>query len=192
MTKRSRDPIKHHDNEARFVGYSVSVFVFLSIWFLFPSLRQNLMNSNAPFRSKLSSQFDHHWNQEHFSESCLESTNWVTLLTLHCQVSMIITIEVGVAFSRIHISLVIGIKPWNIDSIYVWIKSSNYFPCFIRYRTVEATSWSELPAINKTVAVVDNLQPGERYVIQVRSVSHRVESFSPQELEQTVRKLERK
>ncbi|KAK3875168.1 hypothetical protein Pcinc_019949, partial [Petrolisthes cinctipes] len=56
----------------------------------------------------------------------------------------------------------------------------------VRYRTVEATTWSELPAINTTVAVVDNLQPGERYVIQVRSVSHRVESFSPQELEQTV------
>ncbi|XP_071530896.1 tyrosine-protein phosphatase 10D-like isoform X2 [Panulirus ornatus] len=56
----------------------------------------------------------------------------------------------------------------------------------VRYRTVETTDWTELPAINKTLATVDDLQPGERYVIQVRSVSHRVESFTSQEVEQTV------
>ncbi|XP_042228695.1 tyrosine-protein phosphatase 10D-like isoform X1 [Homarus americanus] len=56
----------------------------------------------------------------------------------------------------------------------------------VRYRTVETSNWLELPAINTTSAVVDNLQPGERYIIQVRSVSHRVESFTPQEVEQTV------
>ncbi|KAK8744117.1 hypothetical protein OTU49_001005 [Cherax quadricarinatus] len=56
----------------------------------------------------------------------------------------------------------------------------------VRYRTVETSVWTDLPAINKTLAVVDNLQPGERYVIQVRSVSHHVESFTPQEVEQTV------
>nr|XP_045582718.1 tyrosine-protein phosphatase 10D-like isoform X1 [Procambarus clarkii] len=56
----------------------------------------------------------------------------------------------------------------------------------VRYRTVEISAWTDLPAINRTLAIVDNLQPGERYVIQVRSVSHHVESFTPQEVEQTV------
>lgn len=62
------------------------------------------------------------------------------------------------------------------------------FLIIFRYRTVETTDWTELLAINRTLATVDNLQPGERYVIQVRSVSHHVESFTPQEVEQTVRK----
>ncbi|XP_047492144.1 tyrosine-protein phosphatase 10D-like isoform X1 [Penaeus chinensis] len=56
----------------------------------------------------------------------------------------------------------------------------------VRSRTVESRDWVVLQAVNKTVAIVDHLQPGERYVIQVRSVSHYVESFTPQEVEQTV------
>ncbi|ROT62360.1 Tyrosine-protein phosphatase 10D [Penaeus vannamei] len=56
----------------------------------------------------------------------------------------------------------------------------------VRYRTVESRDWVVLQAVNKTVAVVDHLQPGERYVIQVRSVSHYVESFTAEEVEQTV------
>lgn len=60
-----------------------------------------------------------------------------------------------------------------------------------RYRTVESRDWVVLQAVNKTIAEVDHLQPGERYVIQVRSVSHHVESFTPEEVEQTVRKYEK-
>ncbi|XP_066970280.1 tyrosine-protein phosphatase 10D-like isoform X2 [Macrobrachium rosenbergii] len=56
----------------------------------------------------------------------------------------------------------------------------------VRYRTVEAKDWQRLPAINTTRAVVENLDPGEHYIIQVRSVSHRVESFTPEEVEATV------
>lgn len=63
-----------------------------------------------------------------------------------------------------------------------------YFITYHRYRTVESRDWVVLQAVNKTVAVVDHLQPGERYVIQVRSVSHYVESFTAEEVEQTVRK----
>ncbi|XP_066970331.1 tyrosine-protein phosphatase 10D-like [Macrobrachium rosenbergii] len=56
----------------------------------------------------------------------------------------------------------------------------------VRYRTTEAESWTNLPAINTTGATVDNLEPGERYVIQVRSVSYHVESFTAEEVERTV------
>lgn len=59
---------------------------------------------------------------------------------------------------------------------------------FFRYRTFEGTEWTELPTINQTVGAVERLEAGERYIIQVRSVSHHVESFSPQEVEQIVRK----
>ncbi|XP_076062887.1 protein tyrosine phosphatase 10D [Oratosquilla oratoria] len=56
----------------------------------------------------------------------------------------------------------------------------------VRYRTIESDLWTDLPPINQSVATVDNLQSGERYVIQVRSVSHRVESFTPEEVQHTV------
>ncbi|XP_068211169.1 tyrosine-protein phosphatase 10D-like isoform X2 [Palaemon carinicauda] len=56
----------------------------------------------------------------------------------------------------------------------------------VRYKTLEAKDWQRLPAINTTSAVVENLDAGEHYIIQVRSVSHRVESFTPEEVEETV------
>lgn len=60
-----------------------------------------------------------------------------------------------------------------------------------RYRTIEGSEWTELSPTNQTLAVVDQLEAGERYIIQVRSVSHHVESFSPQEVEQIVREYSR-
>ncbi|XP_069999561.1 tyrosine-protein phosphatase 10D [Penaeus vannamei] len=56
----------------------------------------------------------------------------------------------------------------------------------IRYRPVETGDWIVLPPVNKTSVVIDSLQPGERYLIQVRSVSHNVESFTPEGVEHTV------
>ncbi|XP_042885464.1 tyrosine-protein phosphatase 10D-like [Penaeus japonicus] len=56
----------------------------------------------------------------------------------------------------------------------------------IRYRPVEAGDWIKLPPVNKTSVVIDSLQPGERYLIQVRSVSHSVESFTSEGVEHTV------
>lgn len=57
-----------------------------------------------------------------------------------------------------------------------------------RYRPVEAGDWIELPPVNKTSVVMDNLQPGERYLIEVRSISHNVKSFTSEEVRHTVRK----
>ncbi|KAK8376280.1 hypothetical protein O3P69_008762 [Scylla paramamosain] len=56
----------------------------------------------------------------------------------------------------------------------------------VRYRTIDGSEWTELNPTNQTVATVEQLEAGERYIIQVRSVSHHVESFSPQEVEQII------
>lgn len=57
-----------------------------------------------------------------------------------------------------------------------------------RYRTFEGTGWTELPPTNQTVGVVKHLEAGEHYIIQVLSVSHLAERFSPQEVEQIIGK----
>ncbi|KAG0729552.1 Tyrosine-protein phosphatase 10D [Chionoecetes opilio] len=64
--------------------------------------------------------------------------------------------------------------------------NSRFTHYVVRYRTIEGSEWTELPPTNETNAVVEQLEAGERYVIQVRSVSHHVESFKPQEVEQIV------
>lgn len=69
---------------------------------------------------------------------------------------------------------------------YLSKKHSSVHVFHFRYRTYEGTEWTLLLPTNQTVGVVDHLEAGERYIIQVRSVSHHVESFSPQEVEQIV------
>lgn len=60
----------------------------------------------------------------------------------------------------------------------------------IRYRTESDTQWVRLPSVQatSTEAEVTDMTPGERYTIQVNTVSAGVESTSPQQVNHTVRK----
>ncbi|XP_047739809.1 tyrosine-protein phosphatase 10D-like, partial [Hyalella azteca] len=56
----------------------------------------------------------------------------------------------------------------------------------VRYRSSGNARWQELPPVNNSEAVVRGLLPGERYKLQVRAVSFRVESLLPAEIIHTV------
>ena len=66
------------------------------------------------------------------------------------------------------------------DVIVVW---------FIRYRTADNINWSELNAIGGSETELKHLSAGERYVVQITSASHRVESPAPIELQHTLCKF---
>lgn len=58
----------------------------------------------------------------------------------------------------------------------------------IRYRTDSEGTWVKLPGVNNTEAEVTDMTPGERYTIQVNTVSYGLESNEPQQLNHTVSK----
>lgn len=58
----------------------------------------------------------------------------------------------------------------------------------IRYRTDSDNQWVRLPAVQNTEAEVADMTPGERYTIQVNTVSYGLESNEPQQLNHTVSK----
>ncbi|XP_073996604.1 protein tyrosine phosphatase 10D isoform X2 [Rhodnius prolixus] len=72
-----------------------------------------------------------------------------------------------------------------------WIEpeESIYSEFSIRYRTEEESRWYKLPPVKRTVteAEVVDLTPGEKYTIQVNTVSFNVESARPLVLNHTVR-----
>lgn len=57
----------------------------------------------------------------------------------------------------------------------------------IRYRTESEKQWVRLPSVRSTEADVTDMTPGEKYTIQVNTVSYGVESPNPQQVNQTVR-----
>uniref|UniRef100_A0A1B0GHW2 protein-tyrosine-phosphatase n=2 Tax=Lutzomyia longipalpis TaxID=7200 RepID=A0A1B0GHW2_LUTLO len=57
----------------------------------------------------------------------------------------------------------------------------------IRYRTESERQWIRLPSVKSTEADVTDMTPGEKYTIQVNTVSYGVESPNPQHVNQTVR-----
>lgn len=57
----------------------------------------------------------------------------------------------------------------------------------IRYRTESEKQWIRLPSVKTTEADVTDMTPGEKYTIQVNTVSYGVESPNPQQVNQTVR-----
>ncbi|XP_018572478.1 tyrosine-protein phosphatase 10D [Anoplophora glabripennis] len=57
----------------------------------------------------------------------------------------------------------------------------------IRYRTDTINQWIKLPPVQNTEAEVTDMTPGERYTIQVNTVSYGLESNEPQQLNHTVR-----
>ena len=62
----------------------------------------------------------------------------------------------------------------------------NVFVYDVRYRT--DIKWYKLPPVRANEAEVTDMIPGEKYVIQVNTVSFGVESTEPLEVTQTVRK----
>ncbi|BET01485.1 protein-tyrosine phosphatase 10d [Nesidiocoris tenuis] len=76
------------------------------------------------------------------------------------------------------------------DSVVVrWMEPLDtvYSEYSIRYRTEEDAKWIKLPAVKSTEAEVADLTPGEKYTIQVNSVSFGVESPNPLQIQHTVR-----
>ncbi|XP_018337364.1 PREDICTED: tyrosine-protein phosphatase 10D isoform X4 [Trachymyrmex septentrionalis] len=57
----------------------------------------------------------------------------------------------------------------------------------IRYRTEDDPRWVKLPSVRDTEAEVADMTPGERYTIQVNTVSYGVESLYPLQVNHTVR-----
>lgn len=66
-------------------------------------------------------------------------------------------------------------------------KHSQFSSYAIRYRTESEKEWFNLPSVRTTEADVTDMTPGEKYTIQVNTVSYGVESPSPQQVNQTVR-----
>ena len=58
----------------------------------------------------------------------------------------------------------------------------------IRYRTEDDPRWVKLPSVKVTEAEVADMTPGEKYTIQVNTVSFGVESLYPLHVNHTVRK----
>lgn len=58
----------------------------------------------------------------------------------------------------------------------------------IRYRTDSGKIWINLPSVTDNEAEVFDMIPGEKYTIQVNTVSFNVESNGPLQVNQTVRK----
>jgi len=58
----------------------------------------------------------------------------------------------------------------------------------IRYRTEDDPRWVKLPSVRVTEAEVTDMTPGERYTIQVNTVSYGVESLYPLQVNHTVSK----
>jgi len=60
--------------------------------------------------------------------------------------------------------------------------------CVPRYRTEDDERWMKLAPSKSTEANVTNLVPGQRYILQVNTVSFGTESDQPLSVNQTVRK----
>lgn len=64
--------------------------------------------------------------------------------------------------------------------------SSLFSEYTIRYRTEDDPHWTRLPSVRRTEAEVTEMTPGERYTIQVNTVSFGVESLYPLQVNHTV------
>ncbi|XP_049810526.1 tyrosine-protein phosphatase 10D isoform X2 [Schistocerca nitens] len=66
-------------------------------------------------------------------------------------------------------------------------KNTLFSDFLIKYRTEDETSWVKLPLLQVPEAEIADMTPGEKYIIQVTTVSYGVESNKPQEVNNTVR-----
>lgn len=65
-------------------------------------------------------------------------------------------------------------------------ENSDFTEFYVRYRTEHDTQWNRLTVGKQTEAEIKNMINGERYTIQVNTVSFSVESPEPQEVNTTV------
>ncbi|XP_072759919.1 tyrosine-protein phosphatase 10D-like [Anoplolepis gracilipes] len=66
---------------------------------------------------------------------------------------------------------------------------SKFTEYIVKYRTEDYPRWIELPSIRKYTEVkVGDMTPGERYTIQVNTVSHRVKSLYPLQMNHIISK----
>lgn len=56
----------------------------------------------------------------------------------------------------------------------------------VKFKTIDSLYWREINGINSTFTDIRDLEAGERYLIKVTSVSNKVESINPREIEQTM------
>lgn len=84
----------------------------------------------------------------------------------------------------------VSIEKVTSNSVLVhWLppEKSEYTDYSIRYRTESEKQWVRLPSVKSTEADVTDMTPGEKYTIQINTVSYGVESEYPQLVNQTVR-----
>lgn len=56
----------------------------------------------------------------------------------------------------------------------------------VKFKTIDSHFWREINGINSTTTELKDLEAGERYLIEVISVSNKAESTEPKEIEQTM------
>lgn len=66
-------------------------------------------------------------------------------------------------------------------------KHSQFSEYAIRYRTESEKQWVSLSSVRDNAADVTDMTPGEKYTIQVNTVSFGVESPNPQQVNETIR-----
>ncbi|CAM1318251.1 Uncharacterised protein g6905 [Pycnogonum litorale] len=76
----------------------------------------------------------------------------------------------------------------NSSMIVTWNPPSNskYSHYVVRHRLADRGNWTKFEARNVTTYIIPKLVTGERYIVQVKTVSYRVESARSQQVEQTV------
>ncbi|KAF8774091.1 Tyrosine-protein phosphatase 10D like protein [Argiope bruennichi] len=80
------------------------------------------------------------------------------------------------------------VKASNTNMIIVWTAPSGslYDHFNVRYQPVGSAFWRQMGFVNTTSCEIKDLVPGERYSVQVTSVSNKIESLEAEEIEQTM------
>ncbi|XP_054716929.1 tyrosine-protein phosphatase 10D-like [Uloborus diversus] len=80
------------------------------------------------------------------------------------------------------------VKASSTNMILLWSAPSGslYDHYNVRYQLTGATFWREMGTVNTTSCEIKDLVPGEKYAVQVTSVSKKVESLEAEEITQTM------
>lgn len=116
------------------------------------------------------------------------NTSNQSVSALKCSISKPFTLKISVPRPPRNMTIE---KTKTINSVIVqWVAPTDSLisEYAIRYRTDSDRTWVRLPAVQNTEAEVADMTPGERYTIQVNTVSYGLESNEPQQLNYTVRK----
>lgn len=80
------------------------------------------------------------------------------------------------------------VKASNSTVILTWLapKDSLIDNYIVRYRPISSTLWRETSITNITSNEINDLMPGEKYILKVNTISNKVESVDAKEIEQTM------